>query len=92
MPYRDGHVVDWKVKIPNFGAIITNPYLSIGEKLMNLSKLIGNHPAFAGESFANQLWQASLSDDESDAETQGNVIIAEIYEYANDNLIWLGRV
>lgn len=94
MPYRNGRVIDWKWKIDGFGKIIGNEDFSTEEKLICLSKIVDNHPAFDDEDvfddFADRLEEASHIENEYEQEAEGNDIIAEIYDYADEHLIWLG--
>lgn len=90
MPIRNGRIVNWKTRIDGFADIIADDELPTGEKLIKLSRLICDHPAFRHEDFADQLEEASHIDNEYAQEAEGNAVIAEIYDYADDHLIWLG--
>ena len=90
MPYRNGRVVNWKTRIEGFAEIIGDEELATDEKLVKLSSLIQDHPAFGDEDFSDQLEEVSQIDNEYEREAAGNSVISEIYNYADDNLIWLG--
>ena len=94
MPRRDGKIVDWKWKIPRFGKLIQNEDISTGDKLATLAKIVKVHPAFDDsdslDDFADRLLEAAEIEDEDEQELAGDGVLSEIYDYADDNLIWLG--
>ncbi len=92
MPIRNGRVVNWKTRIEGFAEIIGDEELATEEKVIKLSRMLDDHPAFrnAHEDFSDRLEEASYIENEYECEAEGNAVIAEIYDYADDNLIWLG--
>jgi len=90
MPVRNGRVVNWKLRIDDFGKIVGDDELSSRTKLNKLYKLLDKHAVFQDEDFADRLQEIACLDDEDDLEVEGNDVLAEIYDFADDHLIWLG--
>lgn len=90
MPLRNGRVVNWKTHINDFGTIVADLDLSSRQKIVKLHELLDQHTVFQDEDFADRLQEIACLDDEDALEVEGNDVIAEIYDFADDHLIWLG--
>lgn len=88
MPYRNGILVNWKTKIMNWGEVL-NGDDETPDKLRKLAALVEPHPVLHEEYFHERLLEAADIDNEYECEAIGNDVLAEIYDFADEKLIWL---
>lgn len=89
MPYRNGKVVKWKTKIQSFTDVM-NGDADIRCKLKSLAEVVDDNRVFQEDDFAERLRDAASIENSYECEAIGNEVISEIYDFADQNLIWLG--
>jgi len=72
----------WRVKIPEFNQILADESLTFEEKRDKIVDIVLEHPAFAD--YHGLTGNSAIDPDEFDD------ALEEIYDYADDNGIWLG--
>lgn len=90
MPFRNGRIVDWKIRV-NEWAEVLNSEDEDEVKLIKLAGILDKHPAIFGEEdFSERLRDAAEEPDEGYREYIGNSFIGEVYDFADERLIWMG--
>lgn len=95
MPIRNGKIVAWKHNLPQFSAITSSEELSVEEKLEQIKELIEKHDKIfgdEGEWFSSQLEDVlEFSDEDQELMIEeGDEVLCDIYNFCDDELIWLG--
>jgi hypothetical protein len=95
MPIRNGKIVKWEHSVEEFGKTIGRSDLSTKDKLKKLAEIVRKNEKIFSEGhddFEDELINVieAWGHDEDELETEGNYVINQIYNYADENLIWLG--
>ena len=89
MPYRNGRVVKWKAHIQAFADVMSED-MDTRRKLKKLADVVDDNRVFQEDDFAERLRDASAIENFYECEAIGDEVISDIYDFADQNLIWLG--
>lgn len=88
MPYRNGRVVKWKTQIQAFADVV-GADMGTRQKLKRLAVVVDDNRVFHDD-FAERLRDAASIENFYECEAIGEEVLTEIYDFADQNLIWLG--
>lgn len=90
MPYRNGRVVGWKFRINEWTELMNREDMSVAFKLISLADVLDKHRQFEDEDFSERLRDAANLDEVWDQEEEGDEVLSEVYDFADEKLIWMG--
>jgi len=90
MPRRNGRVVNWKIRVNEWAEVFKDDDLNNKTKLKMLALVLDKYPVFGEDDFSERLRDASSIEDLHEQEVMGEEIISEVYDFADQNLIWMG--
>lgn len=90
MPQRNGRVVNWKTRVGEWCGTINDDDLNHKTKIKMLALVLDKYHVFGEDDFAERLRDAATIEDLHEQEVMADEIIAEVYDFADQNLIWMG--